>query len=309
MPSCPSCGRELHPEAQFCGHCGYTLLIKTTTSTKQEVVKSTPKKRYALSIFLIAMIAVQGLGLSLVYSQYSQLQSEYSKFKREAASQYSQLETKYNELQSEFSKYKKEAISPPYTAISGREVSWHFKSSDGESLIWKMPIDTYRYQITRIKPTDYLNLKNTKTGETYKVMDYRKYVEKQSFSNVIPSLYSKINDDKKFIHEVWYIVSQLTIYSTDIGAKDIPRWPLETLTEAGGDCEDTSILVASMLKAAPTNYLVKLVYCDANNPSDPKTVNHVIVWVEAGSYKTFIETTSKTTMSPYTDVYGWYFEV
>jgi len=286
MPSCPSCGRELHPEAQFCGYCG-----KTTTSTKQEVVKPTPKKWYVLSIFLIAIIAVQGLGLSLVYSQYSQ------------------LETKYNELQSEFSKYKKEAISPPYTAISGRDVSWHFKSSDGELLIWKVPIDTYRYQITRIKPTDYLNLKNTKTGETYKVMDYRKYVEKQSFSNVIPSLYSKINDDKKFIHEVWYIVSQLTTYSADIGSKDIPRWPLETLTEAGGDCEDTSILVASMLKAAPTNYIVKLVYCDAKNPSDPKTVNHVIVWVEAGSYKTFIETTSKTTMSPYTNVVGWYFEV
>lgn len=242
----------------------------------------------------MVIIILETITIGAVFAQFNSLQIDYSKLTRE-----------YEVLQSDYLKLKREAVSPPYTIISGRNVTWAFKLSTGELVKWEMPIDTYRAVISKTKPVGYLNLKGD--TKTYRVMDYRPFVDSQSFSRVMPPLYYKINDDRKFIHEVWYIVAQLTIYSKEI--TETPRWALETLTEAGGDCEDTSILVASMLKAAPANYQVKLVYLDANNPTSPKTVNHVVVWVETGTYKTHIETTSKTVMNPYESVLGWYYEV
>lgn len=197
-------------------------------------------------------------------------------------------------------------MSPPYTSISNRTVSWHFKISSGDIQVWTMPIDTYKSQIEKAKPTATLTLRYS-TGVTFTVRDFTKFVDTWSFSKVIPSLYLKINDDKKFIYEVWYIVSQLSTYNRVEG--DDARWSLETLTEGGGDCDDTSVLVASMLKVASANYHVQLVYCDANNPTNPKAMNHMLVYVEAGSYKTYIETTSKTSMNPYTTgITGWYYD-
>ncbi len=38
------------------------------------------------------------------------------------------------------------------------------------------------------------------------------------------------------------------------GFDEYPRFPTETLVEGGGDCEDTSILLVSMLEAAPFGY-------------------------------------------------------
>lgn len=243
-------------------------------------------------------------------SKYSSLKNSYNKLLNE----YSNLKTKYNQLmgsyetlQQEYGELITEALLPPYTVISNRTVKWVFKTSYGSLLRWELPIDTYRKVITQPKPTEYLTLYNKETGETCYVMDYRPYIESTSFSKVIPDLYYEINDDWKFVYEVWYIVSQLTVYSADIGEN--PRWALETLTEGGGDCEDTAILAACMLKAAPTNLKIKLVYMDSDNLEHPKKVNHVALYVEGKDFSTFIETTSKTEMSPYTYVVGWYFEV
>jgi hypothetical protein len=77
----------------------------------------------------------------------------------------------------------------------------------------------------------------------------------------------------------------------------------------GGDCEDTAILAASILDAMPTDWKVQLVYMDADNPQDPQTINHVLVYVDTGEYQTYIETTSNQQMTPYTQVEGFYVTV
>ncbi len=65
-----------------------------------------------------------------------------------------------------------------------------------------------------------------------------------------------------------------------------------------------------MLLAADRGYEVELVYLDADNPKDPKTINHVAVFVRVGDFQTFIETTTKTNgLTYYDDVSGWYFPV
>lgn len=154
----------------------------------------------------------------------------------------------------------------------------------------------------------YIDLRDNETGEIHRIVDFRPFVDEQPFTKVISDLYYGLADDEDFVHEVWYVVTQLTTYHSEI--EETPRFPLETLIGGGGDCEDMAILIASMLKAAPANYVVKLVYMDSDNPTDAKEVNHVIVWVETPSdYKTFVDGTSHTEMCPFTLVDGWYFEV
>ena len=167
-------------------------------------------------------------------------------------------------------------------------------------------MDTYRSWVALWKPKQYLELYNQETGETYRVIDFRPYVQSGAFQKVIPPLYEEIGDPEKFIYEIWYITTRLTIYTAEI--TETPRWPLETLTEAGGDCEDLAILAASMLKAAPVNYTVKLVYMDIDNPANPQTVNHVTLYVKYGDYEVVIECTQPYEMTPYEKVRGWFFE-
>ena len=144
-------------------------------------------------------------------------------------------------------------------------------------------------------------------GQKYTVLDFRPFVDTGTFRQIIPSLYDELGDDDRFIHEIWYIVSQMTTYSKDI--EETPKYPLETFLSGGGDCEDTAILVASMLKAVPRTWTVSLVYMDANDPVRPSDINHVIVAVDTGEKKYFIETTSKSEMNPYTSVTGYYLTV
>ncbi|MEM3389433.1 MAG: hypothetical protein QXQ64_02505 [Candidatus Bathyarchaeia archaeon] len=202
----------------------------------------------------------------------------------------------------------------PYILISNRTVEIAFRLSNGSISAWTIGVDTFEAQIIsgwyqRAYNLSYITLTSSKTGEKFRVIDFRPFVLKENFVKVMSNLYRSLgNDDVAFVREVWFIVTQLTAYSSE--NKETPRYPLETLVGGGGDCEDMAILIASMLKAAPVNYNVSLVYMDSSNPLNPVNINHVLVWVETPSgYKTFVDGTSKTTMSPFKEVSGWYLEV
>jgi hypothetical protein len=145
-------------------------------------------------------------------------------------------------------------------------------------------------------------------GEPVRIQNFSMFVSPATFTNVISNLYQDSGSDEQFVKEVFNIVQQITTYVPEL--QETPRYPLETLTGAGGDCEDSSILTASLLRAANPDWMVQLVYLDSDNPTDPKDVNHVLVYVDTGEYSTYIETTSKGEMNPYTDgVVGWELEV
>ncbi|MFA5382934.1 MAG: hypothetical protein WC356_07220, partial [Candidatus Micrarchaeia archaeon] len=115
--------------------------------------------------------------------------------------------------------------------------------------------------------------------------------------------------DEERIGAVWYIITNLIRYTPEI--KETPRLPLETLLGAGGDCKDSSILIASILKSMNSEWNVSLVYIDTNNLEDPKDLNHVIVYIDTGNYSTYIETTSNEIINPYyeKEINGFYFEI
>lgn len=286
------------------------------------IFSSSRKRRLMLVLLTVLMVTILALS-GVVYNQYLSLSSDYRELERkynnltqaqdslktaydQLQNAHNELKTSYEALKADYETLQQEAILPPYTIISGRNVTWAFKLSNGELHTLHMPIDYYRDEISLEKPQEYLHLTDYHS-QTWKIMDFRPFIDYGSFDTFIPEIYDQIGNDEQFIYEMWNIVAQLTVYSSEI--TETPRWPLETLTEAGGDCEDTAILVASLLQEIQ-HFVVELVYIDSNNPLDPHTFNHVIVWVDTGTYQTYIETTSKTTMNPYlSGVHGWGFEV
>jgi len=247
--------------------------------------------------------------------QYQSLQSEYESLVDENSSlkgeaqyykgQASTAKSQQNELEQELSL----SLNPPYTIIQEREIKWIFKDSQDNVYEWNMPIDTYRAWIEAPEPTDTLTLR-ADDGSVYSVYDYTKFVNSDSFAKVIDDVYVNAGSDYQFVYEVWYIVSQLTTYSSDIG--DDPRWPLETFTEAGGDCEDLTIVIATMLKSSShtKDWKIQMILFDADNPNSPRDIDHVALNVQTTEFSTFVESTTKSDgLDSWDYIKGWYFDL
>lgn len=202
------------------------------------------------------------------------------------------------------------AAKPPYTIVQGREIKWSFKDSEGNTYNWEMPIDSYRDVIESQEPSGQLRLQKD-DDSIIVVRDHTKFVDDESFAKVVDEVYDNAENDKQFLYELWFITAQMTTYSTDIG--EDPRWALETFTEAGGDCEDLVILIASMLKSSEhtDGWKIQMVYFDADDPSSRKDVDHVALYVETDDFATFVESTNKDDGLQYWKgpVNGWYFDL
>lgn len=262
-------------------------------------------------------------GLAAQYNslldQHSRLQQDYDSLiaqHNSLLSQYNSLQQDYEYLLDEYSRFRSQAITPPYICVDGRTVHIAFFRTDQTVDFWEAPFESLERSIemglnsrgsSSFERAATLTLDNPSTGETYYVWDHRKFVNPSPFQQVMSDLYAELGSDDAFIRETWNIVAQLTAYSEEI--EETPRYPLETFLAGGGDCEDTAILFASMIKAAPVDWEVYLVYMDIDNPLDPKDVNHVIVYINTGTQQYFIETTNDYEMQPFDNVRGWYYEV
>jgi len=267
-----------------------------------------PEKQLRFWEFMTASLLLIVIALSLGYWQLDRELIGLRAHHSDLVDRYDTLSERYADLveDSQF------AVLPPYILIKNRTVFILFRASDGSMHRWTATLENYEtvtvYGYQRRESLQYVTLNDSITGEMYQAVDFTPFVDPQPFSEAIPQLFNEIEDDVAFFQEVWYVVTSLTTYSSEI--KETPRYPLETLVGGGGDCEDLSILIASMLKAAPANYTVQLVYMDAYSPGDAKDVNHLIVMVQTRSgLRTFIDGTSKEVMNPYDEVEGWYFDV
>jgi hypothetical protein len=242
---------------------------------------------------------------------YTFLQMDYASLKTtydQLAIDYRDLETGYNDLAESYLTLDRQAIKPPYIYIHQREIVMAFFRDDGEFLYWNIPFESLEEAIelgyeTRANPVTLPF--QTNHGVQFEMQDYRVYVQPDPFRDVIAELYYQSPGDEAFIRQVWGIVTQLAIWTEEFG--DIPRYPLEVLLAGGGDCEDLSILFASMIKAAPVDWQVDLVLMDTRSQSDPQSVDHMIVRVNTGDKNYLIETSSNQEMLPYTGKFsGWY---
>jgi cell division protein FtsB len=237
------------------------------------------------------------------------------------------------QLSNEVDKYNKQlqsalegAILPPYITMNGRKASYAFRNLDNKVESWSFDVETLeantitgtfmrnldiselnRLGLSSIAQRFISGTKFVTLGGKFTRIDCRPYIVKENFQNSTSNFYSRHTDDESRIKEVWNMVIQLCPYVGEL--KETPRLPLETLLFGGGDCEDVAILTASILKAMSSNWTVELVYMDSDNPTSYKTINHVSVFVDTGTYKTFVESTQKDNMSPYQSVDGFYVKV
>jgi hypothetical protein len=272
------------------------------------------KKIGTISVAVIIILATTMIGIIAYYEiirieeNNSYWVSEYNllvDYSDELLDDYNLLVDDYNLLIDNYGE-----LYAPSTLIKNGTVNWRFNMINGTIASWEVDIDTYRSYVLVSEPDNYEELYNSGTGETYLVKDLTQYVQPDFFEGVISDL-TYNNSDREFIAEVVNLKNQLINYGTGLG--DFYRWSAETLTEGRGQCGDTSILIASLIKAGEidANYGIDVYfwYCDADSMSDPFDVNHVIVGVEYsdGGYD-LIETTADEYYS-HDEVVGWEFEV
>jgi len=241
--------------------------------------------------------------------QYNTLSTNYEQLTQD----YDSLRDEYNNLYAEYASLVEEyqgALKVPYTTIVGGNVTWVFRTLDGSIESWFMPIETYVYYVNMPKPTEYHNLM-TDDGQLFIVRNMELFVQPEFFSEVISSL-TDGNTAREFVREVFNLRVQLTLYSEDI--TDTPQWSAETMTRGAGDCEDFAILMGSLLVAgneyADYGMAVQMVYMDADNPTSPQTVNHILLYImyEDGTGE-FVDSTSTYVLSPWSNVAGWYYDL
>ena len=254
--------------------------------------------------------------------QNNALLQENNDYRAERERFSTELEQAKNQLQ----KALDGAIVPPYITMNGRKANFAYRTLDDKIDYWSWDVedleantlagtfmrnlqisDMNRLGLTDISKRFINGSKYVSLGGKSTSIDLRPYISKDNFVNLAPKLYAENADDESRIKEVWNLVTQLSTYVGEL--KDTPRLPLETLLFGGGDCEDVAVLTASVLKAMSSSWTIQLVYMDSDNPSSYTNINHVAVFVDTGTYKTFVESTEKEIMNPYQSVDGFYVNV
>lgn len=201
------------------------------------------------------------------------------------------------------------------TTIQETEIQWEFLDSKGNFYTWTLPVSAYEDAVveSRLRSTvmgfDPLYLNND--GETITTINLDGFV-RGSFGKVIGDIYDNSRSDADFVREVWYVASRLTVYDEDVDAGSEGRYATETFSRGGGDCEDLVILIADMLVSSEhtEGWTIRYVYMDADNPTDLREVNHVILYVDDGRDTHLIEATGEPGHDYYPDgVNGWFIDV
>ena len=222
-------------------------------------------------------------------------------------------DSNYNKLLDKNKQLYDEAYKPR-TEIDKTKIIWTIQDSKGNNygITW----DFKSYEDLKIhsdhksktsKPT-YLN----NDGKTIETTNLDGFVNGNTFDCCIDELYDNSKSNTDFIYEVWYIVSQMTVYDKDVDKESDGRYALETLVRQGGDCEDLVILIAEMIKSSSytKDWDIQYIYIDSENYNDPQTVNHVILSIDDGENSYLIEATGKPNFDYFPNgVRGWFFDV
>lgn len=225
----------------------------------------------------------------------------------ESSQQYELLRTKYNDflkISDEFYEASRDNYEQMNQYVEGLErrsvitiydqtIHWSFQDGSGNGYNWHIPIQTFEHYVKYNTNYDVRGLSNTETDEQYTVAKYEPFVKKR-FGNVIGDVWENSATNADFVYNVWFIVNQLTAYSTDIG--EYPRYAEETLGRGGGDCEDLAILIADLILSSKhtENWDVRFYLIDSENPENPREVNHVILYIDDGSGGYLLEPTATT---------------
>lgn len=195
----------------------------------------------------------------------------------------------------------------PYVHVHNQVVTLGYRRQNGNLAQLELPLgavmDAMKRRESLLGPPT-LSIR-TNEGMTGRVQDVRTFITPAPFQSAMRTLYQNVPSDAAFVQEVWHLVAQLNLTSPSL--QGTPQYPLETILQGGGDCEDRAILFASLMRAAPTSWDVQIVYMDRDQPSNPQHADHMLVLVDTGFARYHVDATRSDVMTPYAHVRGWYF--
>jgi archaellum component FlaC len=167
-----------------------------------------------------------------------ELMSEYEAL----TEQYEQLQSEYETLLSDYeAAFGGLDISPESIPVLEKLYTWEWDGVE-RSVTITVPEQLYDYYSEK---------------ERYQTTDYRGYVLHPVDDQYIEALVYEFNliqvneglsEENKTDLVISFIQSMEYVLDADSkGLTEYPRFPVETLVDGGGDCEDTSILMASLL--------------------------------------------------------------
>jgi len=193
----------------------------------------------------------------------------------------------------------------PSTEQKGDGISWTLSDSSGRQYRLDMTLSEYRSFDSAPRPAGIKNLE-TDSRQIIVVKDYSLFVQPEPFSHLADQIYENSGSDYRFIYETWYVATHAATYSRE--DQERVNLPLETLSLGTGDCEDLTILIASVLTASAhtKGWDIKMVYFDADHPEDSGAVNHVALYVDTGKERLFVESTADSNgLAIWDKVDGW----
>ncbi len=139
---------------------------------------------------------------------------------------------------------------PHYTGVSPQweKIRYEWKRQDGNGTLWmELNLDAEMYR-------HYQSLERYQGVENYHY--YTDDANNRAIVAEMVRLFRQVSGDIQYseddtVREVANFVQNVITYETDAdttGWEDYPRYPIETLYERRGDCEDTSILMAALLR-------------------------------------------------------------
>ena len=123
-----------------------------------------------------------------------------------------------------------------------REYSWNYGKNQW-TYNMKIPSDAYQYykSVDRKKITNYSYYVTDLSDDEYLSALGQKFKEEAEKANY--SDYDMVKNIILFVQNLNYVDDKV-----DTGYDEYPKFPLETLVDEGGDCEDSAILLASLLR-------------------------------------------------------------
>jgi hypothetical protein len=203
-------------------------------------------------------------------------------------------------------------VHKPFIDSADGTISWLLEDSKGHEYHLTVAQGEYWRNTAGANIPTQTRYLETSNGTIIAVRDYSQYVRPTAqLGQLADEIYENAGNDYQFIYEVWYMVTHTAEYAhEDVESVSLP---LETLFNSRGDCEDLTILMATMLGASSytKDWNIKVVYFDAFNPEDSNTANHVALFIQTDQFSTFVESTNSELngLSVWKTVDGWYTDI
>ena len=239
---------------------------------------------------------------------YSKLKGDYDSL----FSEYKQLSQRYDTLIGNNTNPNNIAIEPLYILVYDRKVDTTFYDTNGQLITLSTPYSSLESAIENgMNLRRRINEENWSTVTVYTgyndpllIRDFSDFVTPNTFSSAVTPLYRNSSSSYDFIYRMWHMVGQLESYSNN--DLKTPHYAMETLLAGGGDSEDLAILLASLIRAAPVNWRVDLVYIDTDSINNPQTPDHIAVYISTGQGTYIVDPTNNRELQPYHNgVTGW----